>query len=137
MGAASTIGLDDLISDLSALAELPNSVIDDMLKAEADVIEPEQHRTAKSMGVYRTGVTEGSIKRTTVKSGSDGRYLSIYPQGKNADGNSNAEVAFINEFGKRGQPARPFIDTANKNKSDQAVGAAEKVYNAFVDGKNL
>lgn len=137
MGAASTIGLDDLISDLGSLAELPDSVVDEMLKAEADVIEPEQHRTAKSMGVYRTGVTEGSIKRTAVKAGKDGRYLSIYPQGKNADGNSNAEVAFVNEFGKRGQPARPFIDTANKNKTDQAVDAAEKVYNAFVDGKNL
>lgn len=137
MGSAATIGLDDLISDFAALAELPDSVIDAMLTAEADVIEPEQHRTAKGMGVYRTGVTEGSIKRTKIKSGKGGRYLSIYPQGKNSDGNPNAEVGFLNEFGKKGQPARPFIDTANKNKTDQAVGEAEKVYNAFVDSKNL
>lgn len=137
MGSASTIGLDDLIRDYAALAELPDSVIDAMLTAEADVIEPEQHRTAKSMGVYKTGVTEGSIKRTKIKGKKDGRHLSIYPQGTNADGNPNAEVAFVNEFGKKGQPARPFIDTANKNKADQAVDGAAKVYNAFVDSKKL
>jgi len=137
MGSAATIGLDSLIDDLAAFAALPDSVIDGMLTAEADVIEPEQHRTAESMGVYRTGVTEGSIKRTKIKVGKGGRYLTIYPQGKNKDGNPNSEVAFVNEFGKEGQPARPFIDTANKNKGEEAVGAAETVYNAFLDSKNL
>ncbi len=139
MGSATTVGLDDLIRDFAGLAELPDSVIDAMLTAEADVIEPEQKRTIKTMwaGRYKTGETAMSVKRTKIKSGKRGRHLSIYPQGTNSDGNRNAEVAFINEFGKRNQGARPAIDAANKNKAEQAVTEAAKVYNAFVDSKKL
>lgn len=139
MASITTIGIDDLIDDLASLASLPDSVIDEMLTAQADIIEPEQRRTMQTMwaGPYRTGTTAGAVKRTKIKSGKDGRHLSIYPHGTNSDGNRNAEVAFINEFGKKNQPARPAIDTANKNKAEQAHGGAEKVYNAFVDSKNL
>lgn len=63
MGSFKINGLDSLINDLSALAALPDSVAEDMLNAGADIIEAEQHKTAKSMGVYDTGVTEGSIKK--------------------------------------------------------------------------
>lgn len=141
MGNISTIGLDDLITDLSALAELPDSVIDAMLTAQADIIEPEQKRVMKTMwaGKYQTGKTAASVKRTKIKGGRDGRNLSIYPQGTNSDGNRNAEVAFVNEFGAHGgkQPARPAIETAIKNKAEQTFDAAEKEYNAFVDSRNL
>ena len=104
MGSASTIGLDDLIQDLAALAALPDSVIDAMLTAKADVIEPEQVKTIKGMwaGKYKTEQTARAVKRTKIKRGKNGRHLSIYPQGKNTDGNPNAEVAFINEFGAPG-----------------------------------
>jgi len=137
MGSITTIGLENLIDDLSSLAQIPDTVIDDILTAQADVIEPEQRKMAKSMGVYRTGVTKGSIKRTKIKIGKDGKYLDIYPQGKNTAGNTNAEVAFVNEFGKKNQPARPFIRTANENKTDQAVEQARKVLDTFISSKNL
>ena len=139
MATISTSGLDDLIPDLAALAAIPDSVIDAMLTAQADVIEPEQKRVMKIMwtGRYHTGATAEAVRRTKIKSGKDGRHLSIYPQGKNSDGNPNAEVAFINEFGKRNQPGRPAIDTANQNKAETAFSGAETVYNAFVKSKNL
>lgn len=124
MGSFKINGLDSLINDLSALAALPDSVAEDMLNAGADIIEAEQHKTAKSMGVYDTGVTEGSIKKTKVKKTATGKSIDIFPQGVNSDGNRNAEVAFINEFGKsgkhgkKGQPARPFIRTAMKRRKN-------------------
>lgn len=61
----------------------------------------------------------------------------VYPQGTNERGNRNAEVAFINEFGKHGQPARPFIKTANEEAADTAVEAAAKVYDKYLKSKNL
>lgn len=139
MANLTTIGLDDLIADFGDIAEIPDSVIDAMITAEADVIEPEQNRMMQTMwaGRYKTGTTAASLKRSKITAGKDGRSISISPQGTNANGNRNAEVAFINEFGKKGQPARPAIDTANKNKAEQAFDAAEKVYNAFVDSKKL
>ena len=143
MGSFKINGLDSLINDLSALAALPDSVAEDMLNAGADIIEAEQHKTAKSMGVYDTGVTEGSIKKTKVKKTATVKSIDIFPQGVNSDGNRNAEVAFINEFGKsgkhgkKGQPARPFIRTANEAAEERATEAEEKVYNDFLNGKNL
>ena len=46
MGTMSVSGLDDLIGDLDELARLPDSVTDQMLNAEADVIEAAQRSEA-------------------------------------------------------------------------------------------
>ena len=87
--------------------------------------------------MHRTGVTLESIKRGKVKTTKTGRVLHVYLQGVNKDGNRNAEVAFINEFGKHGQPARPFIRDANEGSIDKAVDAAAEVYDKFLQSKGL
>ncbi len=132
-------GLDALLEDLSAIAQLPDSVAEDILNAEADVIQPEQQRAAQEMltGDYATGATARSIKRSKVKKTSSGKSLTIYLRGRRGDGKDAAEVAFINEYGKKGQPARPFIRTANERAGDRAAKAGEKVYNDFLDGHGL
>ena len=48
-----------------------------------------------------------------------------------------AEVAFVDEFGKQGQPARPFIQTANEKAADPAIDAAARVYDDFLKSKNF
>jgi len=127
-------GIRDLIQEFDRLARVPDEVINDMLNAGADVIARKQKEVGRRMGVYRTGVTLDSIKksRKTGKS-AGGRYIDIYPQGKNADGNRNAEVAFINEFGKKGQSARPFMQTANEEAADEAIEASAKVFYGWQD----
>lgn len=130
-------GLDALLDDLAALASIPDSVIDGILNAEADVIVPAQKSTAKSMGVYDSGMTADSIKKGHVKKTASGRSITVAPQGKNARGDRNAEVAFINEYGKEGQTSRPFIRTANEKAEGSAIEAGEKVHHAFLDSKNL
>ena len=135
MGRITVNGLDALMDDLSDLAKLPDSVIDDVLNAEADVIVEAQKRSAQKMGVHKTGVTLNSIKKVK-KTGND-RSIIVSPQGKNPSGARNAEVAFVNEYGKKGQPARLFIRTANEQAQAQAVEAGEKVYHAYLDKKNL
>jgi len=130
-------GIDALTADLTALAEIPDDVLDAMLEAEATVIEDAQRRTAFSMGVHRTGMMISSISRTKIKTNKHGRFLLVYPQGKNKQGIRNAEVAFINEYGKTKQPARPFVDTANRQYAAAAGEAAERVYNTFADKFNF
>ena len=137
MGKLTVNGFDALSDDLAALAALPDSVIEAILNAEADVIVPAQQDTAKSMGVYESGMTAGSIKKGKVKKTAAGKSITVSPQGTNARGDRNAEVAFINEYGKKGQPARPFIRTANERAESKAVEAGEKVYTDFLDSKNL
>lgn len=140
MAQISTGGLDELLDDFAAIAELPDSVILEMLTAEAEVIAPAQAAEARSMGVYDTGTTAQSITYDKkLKDTSDGKAIYVYPKGTRRDGNTRrvAEVAFVNEFGKEGQPGRPFINTANEKKADEAVNAAAKVYDNYLKAKNL
>ena len=139
MGTMSVSGLDDLIGDLDELARLPDSVTDQMLNAEADVIEAAQRSEASRMwkGPYYTGTTAASIKKGKIKRTGLDKSITVAPQGHNKRGTRNAEVAFVNEFGKRGQPGRPALKTANERKEQEAVAAGEKVYHAYLDGKKL
>lgn len=130
-------GIDDLMLSMAEIAAVPEDIQDEMLNAQAAVVERAQKSKGEAYGVHRTGVTLGSIKRTKIKSGKDGRGLYVYPQGKNADGNRNAEVAFLNEFGKKGQPARPFINDANETSEAETTKAAFDVYDKWLKSKNL
>ena len=144
MGRLTVNGIDALSDDFAALARLPDSVIDGILNAEADVIVPAQRAEIEKQWngakVPPTGISAKSIQKGKVKKDRDGRSLSVYPKGTRKRGGQttrNAEIAFINEYGKRGQPARPAIDAANKKKEEEAVAAGERVYNQFLDSRNL
>lgn len=133
-------GLDDLILSLEEVAAIPDDVAAAMLGAEAQVVEEYQMGSAAAMlqGSYSTGQTAASIGRTGMKKGRTGaRQMYVYPQGVNDKGERNAAVAFINEYGKRGQPARPFIATANAAAADPAVEEAAKIYDRFLQDHGL
>lgn len=138
MARLSFSGLDDLMLSLQDVADIPDDVAKEMLEAEAAVVEEAQIAYGVSMGVYDTGDTLRSIHRGKMKRGKDGeRLLYVTPQGRNDRGERNATVAFVNEYGKRGQPARPFIATANEAAADPATEAAAEVYDQWLKSKNL
>lgn len=140
MAKLSVNGLDDLILSLEDVAAIPDDVAAAMLEAEAQVVEEYQIGSAAAMlqGPYSTGQTAASIGRTGMKKGRTGaRQMYVYPQGVNDKGERNAAVAFINEYGKRDQPARPFIAMANAVAAGPAAAEAEKIYDAFLKSKNL
>lgn len=143
-------GIADLYSDLAALSFLPDSVSEDILNAEADVIVEAQQDYMEKMqrGPQSTGISAKSVKKGKVKRGKKGPYISIYPHGSRKRGKGkrgkkkiydvrNAEIAFINEYGRRGQAPRPAIQTANELAAGKATEAGEKVYQAYLDSKNL
>ncbi len=125
-------GFEAMELTLDEMASLPDPVLDEMLGAEAEIVASAQKAKGLAYGVHRTGMTLGSIKAGNPKRTRDGKSISMYPQGTNKDGNRNAEVAFVNEYGKRGQAARPFIRDANERAADTAVSAAEKVYDEWL-----
>jgi HK97 gp10 family phage protein len=142
MAQISTSGLEELLGDMGAIAEIPDATILEMLTAEAEVIAAAQEAEARSMlaGDYSTGETAQSVTYDKVlKATSDGKALYVYPKGTRKHGNRRqaAEVAFVNEFGKNGQPGRPFIRTANEKKAEEAANAAADVYDRFLKSKNL
>ena len=132
-------GLDALVGDLAEVASLPDSVIEELLNAEADVIEAEQRKTVREMlsGPYATGATAASIRKGKVKKTPSGKSITVAPKGTNKRGIRHAEVLFITEYGKKGQPARPAVRTANTRAEKPALDAGEKVFNDFLDKKGL
>lgn len=137
-------GLDGLLEDLEALAGLPDSVADGILEAEADVIVQAQREEIGRQwkGPYSEGISAGAVKKGKVKEGRAGRSITVSPQGSRKRGGKsvrNAEIAFINEYGApgRGIAARPAIAAANAKAEEAAVQAGERIFNAYLDSKNL
>lgn len=137
-------GLDDLAISFEKLALLPDYVSLEMLDAEATVLEEAQKQKAETMlkGPYSTGRVVSGLKRKSPKKTADGCVQHITFEGTITDkyhkrGTRIAEIAFINEFGKTKQPARPFIKTANEESIDEAIAAGAKVYDEYLKSIGL
>jgi len=137
MARLTSYGLDELELSMREIMEIPDNTIADMLNAKADVVLPAQKSKGRAYGVHRTGVTLNSMVKKKPRRTKNGVTIDISFKGKNADGNRNAEVAFVNEFGKRGQAPRPFIRDANEESAEKATEAAAKVYYHWIKSKGL
>lgn len=135
-------GLDDLIQSLEDVAEMPESVQDEILNAQADIAVPTQQAKARAYGVVDTGMTAGSIRKTRPKRQKDGsKAIYVYPQGFRTRGKGkktrNAEIAFVQEYGVRGRSPRPFIRDAIAACGEQVVQAAAEIHDKWLKSKNL
>ena len=130
-------------SEMAAFVdEIPLDILDEMLMTEADVIEPEIERNADVMlhGEYWTGGTQKALTRKKPhnwkgKRGNGQRQVALTFNGIRVDKHHkaenrtrNAEIAFVNEYGARTTPPRPFIQKAVDEKEDEAFNSAEKIF---------
>ena len=109
MGGFQVDGLSALSASFDKLAAMPDDVVGAMLREGADVLAKAQQ---------------------------DGGDISLTPEGSRRRGNTttrNAEIAYVNEYGKEGQPGTGFISKANFEKEDEAIGASAKVYHDWLD----
>lgn len=136
-------GIDELSLSLKEVAELPDEVIDAMLDARADVVVAAQRESAQKMlvGPYATGETARSIKKGKPKLRDGHRVVYVTPTGSRKRGRAkavrNAEIAYEDEYGKKGVPARNFIRTANESCADAATAAEFEVYSRYLEEKGL
>ena len=95
--------------------------------------------TGEAMGVRDPESSEhilDKLKLSKVTYTKDGGYLKVTYSGKRLRGKTttqNSEIAFINEFGKRGQPARPFMKTALDKSADEISQAGADKLSAWQD----
>lgn len=137
-------GLDELMLSFEQLSLLPDEVPMGMLDAGAAVLEEAQREKARTMlnGPYSIGRVISGLKRKKPKKTNDGYIQRITFEGTVTDQYHKkptriAEIAFINEFGKTNQPARPFIQTANEEKADEITAAEYQVYDKYLKSINL
>ena len=131
-------GLDELMLSLQEVAQLPEDIQDEMLNAQADVVLRAQQSAAQA--IKDTGQTARSLRKGKPKSKKGARSISITFSGSRKRGKTstrNAEIAFVNEFGKRGVPARNFIRSANERSAAASTQAAAIVYDQYLRSKGL
>ena len=109
-------GIGDVISAFESIANIPSSVMKEILNAQADVVTAAQQRAAPR----NMGTLSASIKKKSPRITYDGGYIMVAPEGihhsnksgrsryRNRGGRSrgetrNAEVAFIHEYGAPGR----------------------------------
>ena len=139
-------GLSELIQDLDALADSEPEICRDILKAQADVVEPALKRAITSHGLVRSAKLLTSIARRTGRS-KGGQAIRIGPKGehhryfpKNGSGIVSAGyVGYIAEYGiqSRGIKPRLWMKEAVSASREKAAEAAEKIYDTHLKNKNF
>ena len=133
MAKFNTFGLDEAIAAFGRISNIPDETRDKALDAMADVAKAAVKAQGEAMGVRdpdsQVHILDVITTTDPEKTPTGGRE-DITFKGKRTRGNTktrNAEIAFINEYGKTGQPARPFIRQASESAGDRIAAAGEKV----------
>ena len=138
MANFSVSGLDEFMLFMQQVAELPESVMDEMLNEQADFLIPEIQKRGYAYGVG-SGELLKSIKKGKPKRGKNGgRQLIIAARGRNKVSKTpNGYVAFLNNYGSRHNVAKPFW-TDTESISDKSLNEiAARAYNLWLESKNL
>ena len=122
-------GMDGLNAAFGRIQNVPADVKTKALSDMADIAAAAIRRSGEAMGV-RDPESEvhilDKISKAKAKLTASGGYQDVTFSGSRRRGNTttrNAEIAFVNEYGKRGQQARPFIGQA-MTKNEEKIAAA-------------
>ena len=127
-------GLDVILEGLWDMAESTPQLRDDILNAEADVIEPAIKNSLSVKGLVRTGKLKASIARRKYK-----RSIRIGPQGDHHPGISSGKLGGIQEYGsaRRNIKGRYWMKAGVESNLGKAYAAADKVYDEFMKKHNF
>ena len=133
MARINALGFDELLKDIDAeLKSLPE-VRDKMLIAGGERLQIGIKRIIRKMKIRDLGTTHDSIKYSEVKYAPGGHAIEVWPAGRRKDkkhpeGERNALVAFVTEYGTSKVKARPFMANAIRAYADDVAEAMMKVW---------
>jgi len=142
MATLELVGFENLEDAFRRISEIPFDVTAEALDAMAEVATEKIRSTGETMGVRDPDsdvhILDKVKKASKARKTDSGGYLNITFTGTRKRGNTttrNAEIAFVNEYGKKGQPARPFIGTAMSRNEDAITAQAEKVIGDWIENE--
>ena len=138
MASFSVSGMDELQAAFGRISEIPWETTEKMLNAMADVAAAKVKTQGETMGI-RDPESDvhilDKIKPAKAKKTDTGGRQDITFSGsreRNGTRTRNAEIAFVNEYGKRSQPARPFIGTALAANEEAIANAGAEVFESWL-----
>lgn len=147
MAKFSTRGVDELTLSLEQLATTPEETQYSILEAGASALIPRWKETLQSM--KRTGQLIESVKAARKKG--ETPIVAITPKGKRKGAytgqrkthgggtyqGTNAEVAYVLEYGTPRMAATHWMETTNEEASDEVVAAEAAVWDDYLKSLNL
>lgn len=120
MAKAEVVLPDEFLQKLSKLSDRTDEISERVLEAGGEVVLSRVKSNLSSVigkgteyDSRSTGELERSLGLSPVKLDRDGNYnIKIGFSEPRSDGGSNAKIANIIEYGKHGQPAKPFLKPA-------------------------
>lgn len=132
-------GFDELNDAFARLKDVPESVMQESLEAMSKTALPLIKAKGEAMGVRDPESNVhilDKLKETKFVKTDTGGHIDIYFSGtrtRSGEKTRNAEIAFVNEYGKRSQAARPFMGTALAENEDKIANAGIKVLGDWIE----
>lgn len=133
MAVVKVEGFADLDEMFRKLGDVPFDVTARALDAMAEEGERAVRTTGAAMGVRDAESDTHILDHVThsrPRQTDDGGKTAVTFSGSRTRGKTktrNAEIAFVNEYGKKNQAARPFIRQAAEQYADQIAAPGEQV----------
>lgn len=141
MAKAQMMMPEDFLTRLSKLGDQQDAISEKVLEAGGEVVLSEvQSNLASVVGrdtkydSRSTGELERALGLSTVKLDRNGNHnIKVGFSEPRRDGKSNAMLANILEYGKHGQPAKPFLKPAKSASKAACMEAMKRTFEEEVD----
>lgn len=132
---------DEFLERMSRLGSNFNAIAETVLEAGGEVVlEKTKSNLSSVIGSgtkydsRSTGELESSLGLTGVKMDRNGNFnIKVGFSEPRSDGGSNAQLANIIEYGKSGQPAKPFLKPAKSASKKQCIEAMKQAFETEVE----
>lgn len=132
---------DEFLERMSRLGSNFDAIAETVLEAGGEVVlEKTKSNLASVIGSgtkydsRSTGELESSLGLTGVKMDRNGNFnIKVGFSEPRSDGGSNAQLANIIEYGKSGQPAKPFLKPAKSASKKQCIEAMKQAFETEVE----
>ena len=131
---------EELLTKLSKLGTKSDAIAEKVLQAGGEVVLKKVKSNLSSVigsgtkfDSRSTGELESSLGLTSVKVDRNGNHnIKVGFSEPRSDGESNAKIATIIEYGKSGQPAKPFLAPAKSASKTACKNAMKQVLESEV-----
>ena len=132
---------EDFLMKLSRLGEKTDEIIPHVLKAGGEVVEAKVKSNVQSVigngtkeDSRSTGELVSALGVSSARQDKDGNFnVKVGFSEPRRDGKSNALVASVLEYGKHGQPPKPFLKPAKTASKNACVDAMIRAFEEEVD----
>ena len=132
---------EDFLLKLSQLGERTDEIVTKVLESGGEVVASKVRSNLSAVigrGTKEKSRTTGELLRSLgvspAKQDRDGNFnVKVGFSEPRSEGGSNAKIANILEYGKSGQPSKPFLKTAKSASKNECIDAMKKRFDEEVE----